>query len=135
MHYCNNCDMDFEGDVCPRCGLAPASMKKKKDRKIHPSLESRPEWPRDEKGELELAVLLEHVGSMDGQADIACAMLWSYGIPALIRYPRDGSFGKVVLGFSGYGADLYVPQSRLEEATALLHSENSNEEETRHDVS
>lgn len=134
MLYCNNCDMDFEGDVCPRCGLTPASVKKKKDRTLHASTESRPEWPVDEKGEPELAVLLQRMGSMDGEADIACAMLWSYGIPALIRYPKDGSFGKVVLGFSGYGADLYVPRSCLEEAAALLRGERSDKEEITHDV-
>ncbi len=129
MPYCNNCDMDFEGDVCPRCGLAPATVSKKQDRRLHRDTEERPEWPLDEKGEPELAVLLERMGSMDGEADIACAMLWSYGIPALTRYPKDGAFGRVVLGFSGYGVDLYVPESRLEEAKALLADGAAHSEE------
>ena len=125
MFYCNNCDLDFEGDACPRCGMSPA-MPKKLSRKRRPE-QDRPEWPLDEHGKPEQAVLLKRMGSMDGEADIACTMLWSYGIPALTRYPKDGSFGRVVLGFSGYGIDLYVPQSRLEEAKDLLDNVSAAE--------
>lgn len=38
------------------------------------------------------------------------------GIPVLTRYPEGGGLGKVYLGFSGYGVDLYVPKSRESEA-------------------
>ena len=44
----------------------------------------------------------------------------SYDIPVLRRYEKDGTLGKVVLGFSGYGVQLYVPASRLEEARELM---------------
>ena len=47
-------------------------------------------------------------------------MLEAYGIPCLRDYPGDGSFGKVVLGMSGQGTDIYVPESMLEEAQNLL---------------
>ena len=33
---------------------------------------------------------------------------------------EEGGAGKVISGFSGYGADLYVPASRLEEAQELM---------------
>ena len=36
------------------------------------------------------------------------------------RYDKDGTLGKVLLGFSGYGVKLYVPTSRLEEARELM---------------
>ena len=38
--------------------------------------------------------------------------------------------GKVINGFSGYGASLYVPLSRLEEAKELMESEPVTNEET-----
>ena len=46
-------------------------------------------------------------------------MLEAYGIPCLRLYPGDGSFGRVVLGMSGLGTDIYVPESMLEDAQAL----------------
>ena len=36
------------------------------------------------------------------------------------QYDKDGTLGKVVLGFSGYGVSLYVPASMLEDAQNLL---------------
>lgn len=48
------------------------------------------------------------------------ALLQAVGIPVLTRYPEGGGLGKVYLGFSGYGVDLYVPKSRESEARALL---------------
>ena len=56
-------------------------------------------------------------------------MLEAYGIPCLRDYPGDGSFGKVVLGMSGQGTDIYVPESRLEEARALCAARPEEPEE------
>ena len=54
-------------------------------------------------------------------AGIFCTQLTAAaGIPVLTRYPEGGGLGKVYLGFSGYGVDLYVPKSRESEARALL---------------
>ena len=47
----------------------------------------------------------------------------SCGIPCFKYYAKEGGAGKVINGFSGYGADLYVPASRLEEARELLSAE------------
>ena len=53
-------------------------------------------------------------------------MLAGFGIPAF----KSGTLGKVIFGFAGRGVDLYVPQSRLEEAKALLdHPAQSGDEE------
>ena len=38
--------------------------------------------------------------------------------------------GKVINGFSGYGASLYVPEAQLEEAKDLLASRPVEDEET-----
>ena len=43
-------------------------------------------------------------------------MLEAYGIPCLCVAPGDGSFGRVVLGMSGCGMDIYVPESLYDDA-------------------
>lgn len=82
-----------------------------------------PAWPTLENGEKEQAVLLQQVFDSPAEADMRLSMLSAYGIPCFKYYAKEGGAGKVINGFSGYGADLYVPASRLEEAQALLTAE------------
>ena len=77
-------------------------------------------WSKGEDGEYESPAFLTDAVEAGGEAELLCQMLRSYGIPALRRYEKDGTLGKVVLGFSGYGVKLYVPASRLEEARDLM---------------
>ncbi len=77
-------------------------------------------WPKDENGEPEKAAFLTGTFEADAQADMLISKLLAYGIPAFRRYDRDGTLGKVVLGFSGYGVGLFVPESLLEDARALI---------------
>ena len=77
-------------------------------------------WPKGEDGEYESPAFLTDAVEAGGEAELLCQMLRSYGIPVLRRYEKDGTLGKVVLGFSGYGVKLYVPASRLEEARDLM---------------
>lgn len=77
-------------------------------------------WPKTEGGRPESPAFLANLQDMGGIADMAVALLESFGIPVLKKYREGGGAGRIVLGFSGYGADLYVPVSRLEEAKALL---------------
>ena len=65
-----------------------------------------PQWPVDGSGQKEKAVRL--MNSFD-----SC---FKY-------YDLDGGAGKVINGFSGYGAGLYVPASRREEAEEILQAE------------
>ena len=74
-------------------------------------------------GEKEKAALLEQVFDSAADADMKLSMLAAYGIPCFKYYAKEGGAGKVINGFSGYGADLYVPASRLEEARELLAAE------------
>ena len=46
-------------------------------------------------------------------------LLGAYGIPALKQYPNDGDFGRLILGISGPGTDIYVPKSMYEDAVNL----------------
>ncbi len=76
-------------------------------------------WPRVN-GNPEEPVFLSHCTSLDMQDDMLVNMLQAYGIPALKKYPFAGSFGKVVMGMSGDGSDIFVPASMLEDAKALM---------------
>ena len=89
-----------------------------------------PAWPKDEAGREAQAVLLTHTFDAPADADTAISLLSAYGIPCFKYYDREGGAGKVINGFSGYGASLYVPQSRLEEAQELLQAQPVEDEET-----
>ena len=81
-----------------------------------------PAWPQDEQGQKETAVLLMQTFDSPADTDTVISLLSAYGIPCFKYYDREGGAGKVINGFSGYGASLYVPQSRLEEAQELLQA-------------
>jgi len=81
-----------------------------------------PQWPLEENGEKEKAVLLQSTFDSPADVDMVISFLQAYGIPCFPYYAHEGGAGKVINGFSGYGADLYVPQSRLEEARELLNA-------------
>ena len=89
-----------------------------------------PAWPTLENGEKEQAVLLQQVFDSPAEADMRLSMLSAYGIPCFKYYDLDGGAGKVINGFSGYGASLYVPEAQLEEAKDLLASRPVEDEET-----
>jgi len=89
-----------------------------------------PEWPSGADGEPERPAYLTNVFSKDMAAEILVGLLESCDIAVYTRYPGDGSFGSVILGMSGTGIDLYVPDSRLEEAKSLLEEfEEGNDED------
>ena len=85
-------------------------------------------WPKDERGEPEEPVLLTTAINLNLFDEMTINMLEAYGIPCLKRYPGDGSFGKVVLGMSGQGTEIYVPKSMLEDAQALVSGVGIEEE-------
>ena len=86
-------------------------------------------WPKDASGEPEEPVLLTTAINLKLYDEMTINMLEAYGIPCLKRYPGDGSFGKVVLGMSGQGTEIYVPRSMLEDAAALVSGVGIEEEE------
>ena len=79
-----------------------------------------PDWPTDEKGEKVKAVLLQHTFDSPAEADMTISLLSAYGIPCFPYYQGEGVTGKVISGFSGYGAALYVPETVHDEAAAIL---------------
>ena len=85
-------------------------------------------WPKDASGEPEEPVLLATAINLNLVDELTVNMLEAYGIPCLKRYPGNGSFGKVILGMSGQGTEIYVPKSMLEDAAALVSGEGASEE-------
>lgn len=87
-------------------------------------------WPKNAEGEPEPPVLLASRSSVDMSAELLVNMLEAYEIPCLTLYPGDGGFGRVVLGMSGPGVDIYVPESFYSDAKELCNSKgDSNYEE------
>lgn len=80
-------------------------------------------WPKDENGQFIAPKFLTHCLSVDMEDVMTLGMLEAYGIPALTAYPNDGVFGKVILGMSGAGVSIFVPQTMFEEAKSILEAE------------
>lgn len=76
-------------------------------------------WPKNAAGEPENPVFLCNKKSIDMEDEMLLNMLSAYSIPCIRVYPGDGAFGRLVLGMSGSGSDIYVPESMLNDATNL----------------
>lgn len=76
-------------------------------------------WPKGEDGQIVPPKYLTHCLSTDMEDIILLNMLEAYGIPALRLHPGDGAFGKVMLGLSGTGSSIYVPETLYEDAKLL----------------
>ncbi len=85
-------------------------------------------WPKDPSGEPEEPVLLTTAINLNLVDELTVNMLEAYGIPCLKHYPGNGSFGKVILGMSGQGTEIYVPKSMLDDAVALVSGEGQQDE-------
>ena len=86
-------------------------------------LKGGPPWPRDGEGQPVPPAYLTHLRAVDMEGQIVVTLLESAEIPVVTQYPNDGSFGRVVLGFSGTGVDIYVPETLLEDARGMLSGE------------
>ncbi len=54
------------------------------------------------------------------QLSVVRSLLDAENIPYLIRERGSGSAVKIVMGVSSFGSDVYVPTSKLEEATDAI---------------
>ena len=97
--------------------------------KFGKSHKTEPDWPREEDGQKVKAVRLMGTFDSVADADMVISLLAAYGIPCFKYYDLEGGAGKVINGFSGYGASLYVPQTMLEEANNILNAEVAEEDE------
>ncbi len=87
-------------------------------------------WPVTASGQPETPAFLERVFGSETELALRRNMLWAYGVPSVSRYPLDGALGKVILGQSGFGMDIFVPESMLEDAKNIIKpAENESENE------
>ena len=86
-------------------------------------------WPKNAAGEPEQGAFLTRLFGDEVRVDMTVEMLRAYGIPAVKHCGDHGTLGKVVLGFSGTGTALYVPESMLEDARNLLRPVGDTDEE------
>ncbi|MBQ2255580.1 MAG: DUF2007 domain-containing protein [Clostridia bacterium] len=68
-----------------------------------------------EQGEALLVTVHDNV-----QLSMVRSLLEAESIPYLIRERGSGSAVKIVMGVSSFGSDVYVPASKLEEATDAI---------------
>ena len=85
-------------------------------------------WPKDENGEMVPPVFLVHVHGGPVDTELTVNLLGAYGIPVLTKYPNNGEFGKIILGYSATGIDLYVPETMAEDARNILSADIEEEE-------
>ena len=90
-------------------------------------------WPKDEHGEPEKPAFLEHVSGSQIEYDMEVSLLKAYGIPTLHAFPNNGEFGKLILGFSGTGMDIYVPESMLADAQNIISADIEPESEDEYE--
>ena len=85
-------------------------------------------WPKDENGEPVEPVFMTHCISLNMEDEMIANLLEAYGIPCLKQYPNDGDFGRLILGMSGPGVDIYVPRTMYEDAVNLSEGSADYEE-------
>ena len=85
------------------------------------------DWPYNGFGEPEKPAFLEHIFGSEPELMLERNMLLSFGVPTVARYPMEGTLGKVVLGMSGTGMDIFVPESMLEDAKNIISYKTSDE--------
>jgi pyrophosphatase PpaX len=57
------------------------------------------------------------------QANIIESLLKVYGIPLRRKYKGNDTYGKIFMGLTVHGIDLFVPESALEEAREIIENE------------
>ncbi|MBS7402453.1 MAG: hypothetical protein ACI3UZ_06485 [Oscillospiraceae bacterium] len=122
--WCPNCKTEYENGIeaCSDCGAALVRERPREKAGWACSFpgSAMKNWPLGEDGKPEQAALLTHCTCLDMEDEMLINMLLAYGIPAVKQYPQNGQLGKVVLGISGDGADIFVPKSMLEDAKAIV---------------
>ena len=83
---------------------------------------------KDENGELIEPVFLTHCMSFDMRDEMIVNLLNAYDIPCVRQYPADGDFGRLIIGMSGQGVDIYVPKTMYEDAVNLTEGSAVYEE-------
>ena len=90
--------------------------------------DNKPEWPKDEDGKPIPPVLLAHIHGGPLDMELTLNLLTAYNMPHIVQYPNNGSFGKLILGHSPMGTEIFVPETLLSDAQDLLNAEIVDDE-------
>ena len=85
-------------------------------------------WPKNEKGDTVPPVFFQHIQGSELDVEMTVNLLEAYGIPALRKASGDGSLGEVIIGSSGYGVDIYVPETMIDDARNIVSGDIVDEE-------
>ena len=85
-------------------------------------------WPKGEDAKPVAARFLCHQTCVDMSDRLLMNMLEAYGIPCLSVDSGYGGFARVMMGMSGQGVDIYVPENLYDDAVTLISKEENHEE-------
>lgn len=138
MPWCHNCESEYqdENKVCPECGgelfeeIPPSMMEPAKTswRLGFKKTDSSPEWPLDSDGRRMRPAFLANIAGGQLDYDMALSVLRAFNIPYVCDLPGAGPFVKILIGFSGAGMNIYVPETMLEDAKNVLFSDFGDED-------
>lgn len=77
-------------------------------------------WPKNPDGAPEKPVFLTSSAEGDSAAAMLVEKLRAYDIPVLREYGTEGALSRVLFGTPSSGVGLYVPESMLQDAQALI---------------
>ncbi|MDR2501633.1 MAG: hypothetical protein LBC78_00070 [Oscillospiraceae bacterium] len=92
-----------------------------------------PAWPANSRGEPEAAAFLCRTDGAGYELEIRRGLLTAYGIPTTSLHSGEGIVGAVIFGAPQGGSDIFVPESMLEDARALISAEISDDAEDAHE--
>lgn len=125
--WCPECNVEYEegsGEICPECEghLLEGQIPKLAWGRYIPG-ELLKKWPYNDEREPVKPRFLKHCSSVDMDDQLFVNMLEAYGIPSVSQYPQNGQLGKIYLGISGNGTDIFVPETMYELAIELISGE------------
>jgi len=137
MSYCVKCEKSYEEnlEICPKCGAvleqdeecsgdcsACGSACGEEHGECGGSCDTGL-WPTDDNGEPVKPALLMTVVGNQVDYEMTVSLLQSFAVPTIRDYPNDINNAKILLGYSGAGMNIYVPENMLELARELLNAE------------
>ena len=86
-------------------------------------------WPNSETGEPAPPAFLISLYGGPLDTELTLNLLEAYGIPYLYEYPRNGMVGKLFMGQSSSGIEVFVPETLLEDARNIINADIIDESE------
>jgi hypothetical protein len=130
MLWSHNCNSEHNDDIktCPECGgelseempPTPIEPAKASWRFTFRKSKDSPEWPIDSSGNKVKPAFLANISGTQLDYEMALSLLRAYNIPYTCDFPGAGPLVRILVGFSGAGMDIYVPETMLDDAREIL---------------